>query len=231
MPGGSSPEFPTHLSLPGLPTHGVVVGLGVVVGAGVVVGFGVVVGAGVVVWAVVVVGAGVVVCAGVVVGFGVVVAAGDAAAWAGATMEAMSGLDHLLGRTTGVETPPMSTFKTCRRSCRASFMVNRSPASQRTQRSRASVLPQGCRISAEGRMTSSEPTFAVRSIDPDSCSDSLTKSVAPLSLATHFTSDAFPPEHALTPTCERQGRRACPCGEWTTGRAGHTYGDSTTEVP
>jgi uncharacterized protein YcfJ len=91
------------------------VGFGVVVGAEVVVGFGVVVGAGVVV------------CAAVVVGLGVVVAAGDAAAWAGATMELMRGLDHLLGRTTRVATPPINTFKTCRRSCRASFMAKHSP--------------------------------------------------------------------------------------------------------
>jgi hypothetical protein len=47
---------------------------------------------------------------------GVVRGGGEAAAWTGATMELMRGLDHLLGRTRVVTVPPMMTFRTCLRS-------------------------------------------------------------------------------------------------------------------
>ena len=84
----------------------------VVVGAGVVVDADVVVGAGVV--ADVVVGAGVVVPGAVVV----VVGGAEAWAWAGAVIELMIGFVQVLGRIRAVATPPITTFRTCRRSCR-----------------------------------------------------------------------------------------------------------------
>ena len=83
-------------------------GGGKVVGAMVVVG-----GAGVVV------GATVVVIAAVVVGAAVVVVGGaEACAWAGAVIELMIGFVQLLGRMRAVATPPITTLRTCRRSCR-----------------------------------------------------------------------------------------------------------------
>ena len=54
----------------------------------------------------------------VVVGPDVVAVVGgaDAWAWAGAHIEVMIGLVQLLGSTREVATPPIITFKTCRRS-------------------------------------------------------------------------------------------------------------------
>jgi hypothetical protein len=82
-------------------------------------------GATVVVIAMVVVGATVVVIAMVVVGVDVVpgavvvvVAGAEACAWAGAVIELMIGLVQVLGRIRAVATPPITTFRTCRRSCR-----------------------------------------------------------------------------------------------------------------
>ena len=85
----------------------------VIIGAKVVV----IVGAKVVVIAVVVVGAAVV-GVDVVPGALVVVGGAEACAWAGAVIELMIGFVQMLGRIRAVATPPITTFRTCRRSCR-----------------------------------------------------------------------------------------------------------------
>jgi len=46
----------------------------------------------------------------------VVVGGGEAAACAGASIELITGFDHLLGRMSAVPAPPMRTFNTCLRS-------------------------------------------------------------------------------------------------------------------
>ena len=99
----------------------VVVGFTVVV-----VGFAVVV----VGFTVVVVGFTVVVVgpAVVVVGRAVVVGGGEAAACAGANIELIIGFVHRPGSIRAVTTPPIATFKTCRRSCLELFIVLASPS-------------------------------------------------------------------------------------------------------
>jgi NDP-sugar pyrophosphorylase family protein len=109
---------------------GSVVGGRVVVGGSVVGGNVVVVGS--VVGGKVVVVGGSVVVPGSVVGTGVVlvvfvVGGGEAWAWAGATIDSITGFRQAEGKASATATPPMTTCRTCLRLCCCSSIMDCAP--------------------------------------------------------------------------------------------------------